>query len=348
MQLNHGHSRRNPFLVFSTPCGRSGGLRSVVLAAALLSLASCAQQRPLSPVPSSDQAIFRTPQEAVSALVDAVSASDAARITSMFGSAGASLASSGDPVADEAMYQAFAARVAQKQALVEKGGDLRVLQIGDDAWELPIPIRKGAKGWFFDTNAGADEILSRRIGRNELNTINVCLGYVEAQREYARRVGGAKNRVEYAQKVASTPGRKDGLYWETAEGEEPSPLGPFFADAAKEGYAVRTSAEVEANVAPRPYHGYFFRILTAEAERGVTGFRSYLRDGRMTEGFALVAWPAEYGASGLTTFQVNHLGIVFQKDLGPRTEEIASAMLKFGVDDSWEPVPPPDESQLGE
>ena len=347
MQFNHGPSRRNPFLVVSTLSGRFGGLRGAVLAAALLSLASCAQ-RPLSPVPSSDQSTFRTPEAAASALVAAVSAGDAGRITSVFGSAGASLASSGDPVADEAMYQAFAARAAQKQALVEESENVRTLQIGDDAWELPIPIRKGSKGWFFDTNAGADEILSRRIGRNELNTINVCLGYVDAQREYARRMKGAKSRVEYAQKVTSSPGRKDGLYWETAEGEEPSPLGPFFADAAKEGYAARTGAEIDANVAPRPFHGYFFRILTAEAEMGATGFRSYLRDGRMTGGFALVAWPAEYGASGLTTFQVNHLGIVFQKDLGPRTEEIASTMLKFGVDESWEPVPAPGESELGE
>ncbi len=347
MQLNHGHSRRNPSLVFSTSSVRLGGLRVAVFAAALLSLASCAQ-RPLSPVPSSDQSTFRTPEAAASALVAAVSAGDADRITSVFGSAGASLASSGDPVADEAMYRSFAARAAQKQVLVEQSDNVRTLQIGDDAWELPIPIRKGSKGWFFDTNAGADEILTRRIGRNELNTINVCLGYVEAQREYARRVPGAKNRVQYAQKIVSTPGSKDGLFWETAEGEPRSPLGPFFAAAAEEGYSARTAAEVEANAALRPFHGYLFRILTAQAESGITGFSSYLRDGRMTDGFALVAWPAEYGASGLTTFQVNHLGIVFQKDLGPRTEEIASTMLKFAVDESWEPVPAPGESELGE
>jgi hypothetical protein len=347
MQLNPGPSRRNPSLVFSTPSVPLGGLRVAVFAAALLTLASCAQ-RPLSPVPSSDQLTFRTPEAAVSALVAAVSAGDAGRLTSIFGSAGASIASSGDPVADEAMYRFFAARAAQKQALVEAGENIRTLRIGDDDWDLPIPVRKGSKGWFFDTNAGADEILTRRIGRNELHTINVCLGYVEAQREYARRAKQALRRVEYAQKITSTPGRKDGLYWETAEGEAPSPLGPFFADAAKEGYTTRTAAEIEANAGPRPFHGYFFRILTAEAETGATGFRSYLRDGRMTAGFALVAWPAEYGASGLTTFQVNHLGIVFQKDLGPRTEEIASTMLKFAVDESWEPVPAPGESELGE
>lgn len=347
MHSIHGLSSRNPFHPASNASGLGGRLRGALLAGALLSLASCVQ-RPLSPVPASDQLTFRTPQAAAAALVEAATARDAARVTAIFGSGGAALASSGDPVADEAGYASFAARASEKQEIVEQGKGAAIVQLGNDQWPLPIPLRKGSKGWFFDTNAGADEILSRRIGRNELNTISVCLAYVDAQREYARRVRASKHRVEYAQKIASTPGKKDGLYWETAEDEEPSPLGPLFAEAAKEGYGKRSEDELAKNPGPRPFHGYLFRILTAEAESGTSGLRSYLKDGRMTEGFALVAWPAEYGSSGMTTFLVNDLGIVFQKDLGPQTGEIASAMVKYAVDDSWEPVPAPAASELSE
>jgi len=211
--------------------------------------------------------------------------------------------------------------------VIERTTDaLAVLHVGADDWPLPIPIVREADGWRFDTAAGKEELLNRRIGRNELTAIAVCRAYVNAQKEFARRFHA------YAQSLRSTPGKRDGLYWEAAD-HDVSPLGPFVASAAAEGYRVR-----EAGEAPAPYHGYFFRILTAQGPHAPGGAREYVKEGQMTGGFALVAWPADHGSSGVMTFLVDEQGVVFQKDLGEGTTEAAKAMTAYDPDASWEPT----------
>ena len=185
-----------------------------------------------------------------------------------------------------------------------------------------------AGGWVFDTKAGREEVLNRRIGRNELNAIQVCLAYVEAQQEYASTDRERDGIIQYAQKIVSDTDRRDGLYWKAAEGEIPSPLGPFTAQAAAEGYR-------RASDKPAPYHGYYYKILKGQGKSAPGGAYSYVINGHMVAGFALVAWPAEYGVSGVMTFVVNQNGTVYQKDLGPKTEEIAKAMTLYNPDRTW-------------
>jgi hypothetical protein len=190
-------------------------------------------------------------------------------------------------------------------------------------------VKKG-ETWVFDTKAGNEELLNRRIGRNELNTIQTCLAMVDAQREYAMKDRDSDKLLEYAQKFWSTPGKKDGLYWEAKEGEAQSPLGALAARAVGEGYASRKPGDK-----PMPYHGYFYRILKAQGKNAPGGAYDYVVKGKMIGGFALVAFPAEYGASGIMTFIVNHDGVVYQKDLGKETGKIAKAMTKFDPDKTW-------------
>jgi hypothetical protein len=207
-----------------------------------------------------------------------------------------------------------------------------VARLGTEDWPFPVPIVKDGTAWRFDAAAGRDEILNRRIGRNELHAIEVCHAVVDAQMEYAtvdRTGAGART---YAQKVRSEPGRKDGLYWDDPTGKDESPLGPLVAEATAEGYGPAGSG------GPRPYHGYVYRILTAQGAKAAGGARSYVKDGKMTGGFALVAYPAEYGVSGIMTFIVNQNGIVLQKNLGEKTTEIAQAMTAYDPDDSWDPA----------
>ena len=187
-------------------------------------------------------------------------------------------------------------------------------------------MRQG-NSWFFDTAAGKEEILNRRIGRNELDTIRVCQGYVEAQREYASADREQDGIIQYAQKFISDPGKRNGLYWQVEEGEVPSPMGPFAARAAAEGY--------KRGDKPIPFHGYYFRILKGQGSKAPGGAYSYVINGHMVAGFALVAWPAEYGASGVMTFVVNRNGIVYEKDLGPKTTKTAQAMTRYNPDQTW-------------
>ncbi|TMB51697.1 MAG: DUF2950 domain-containing protein [Deltaproteobacteria bacterium] len=216
---------------------------------------------------------------------------------------------------------------AAERTRIERTSDaIAILHVGRDDWPFPIPIVRDADGWRFDTAAGKEELLNRRIGRNELTAIEVCRAYVGAQIEFARRFH------TYAQSFRSTPGKRDGLYWEATD-HDVSPLGPLVAAATAEDYR-----HGEAGQAPAPYHGYFFRILTAQGAHAPDGARDYVKDGRMTGGFALVAWPADHGSSGIMTLIVGEQGVVFQKDLGEGTGEAAKAITAYDPDESWQPT----------
>ena len=266
-------------------------------------------------------------------MIAAAKKDDRERLLAIFGSDAADLVSSGDDVADRKGLAHFVAESAQRTKLARDGDTTVIIHIGKDDATFPIPLVKDDGGWRFDTVTGKEEILNRRIGRNELDTIAVCHAYVDAQHEYASKDRQGAGMREYAQKFGSTPGTHDGLYWEVAGREAESPMGPLVAEATSEGYAHK-----EAHSEPLPYHGYFFRILTAQGPHAPGGERSYVVNGHMTGGFALMAYPAQYGASGVMTFVVNQLGILFQKDLGQKTVEIAGAMTKYDPDDSWQPV----------
>jgi hypothetical protein len=208
-----------------------------------------------------------------------------------------------------------------------------VLDVGKDSWPMPIPLVKNSAGWHFDTKAGQQEILNRRIGRNELSTIQVSLAIVDAEREYWQRNPESSSLPHYARRIGSTPGNRDGLYWQTTGDETPSPLGELVAEAQREGYSRRGSGGQRT-----PYHGYYYRILTAQGPSAPGGAYDYLVRGQLIGGFALVAYPATWGVSGVMTFIVNHEGVVYQKNLGPNTAAIASAMKTFNPDSTWTKV----------
>jgi len=287
---------------------------------------------------------FASPEEAVKAMVDAMKAVDKAELSVLFGPGSESLISSGDDVKDKAEREWFLKNYEEKNSLEKKGDDEAILQVGKDDWPFPIPIRKKGSAWFFDTKAGKEEMLNRRIGRNELNTIDVLEAYVVAQREYAGKDRDGDGVYPYAQKIASTPGKKDGLFWEAREGEEPSPLGPFSARAAQEGYTRKTKSEK-----PSPYYGYYFKILKAQGKHAPGGAYDYVVKGNMILGFGLVAYPAKYGSSGIMTFIVNQEGVVYQKDLGKGTAKAAKAIKRYDPDPTWKKVEagPPQGSPPG-
>jgi hypothetical protein len=211
-----------------------------------------------------------------------------------------------------------------------------VLEVGEQAWPFPIPIVKTDGGWFFDTEAGKEEILNRRIGTNELATLNVVRACVEAEREYASRDRDGSGVLKYAQRFSSHPDSKDGLYWSPDLDGEVSPLGPLVADAQSEGYGLQTK---DGKSKPQPFHGYYFKILTRQGKHAPGGAYNYIINGNMIGGFALVAWPAEYGRSGIMTFIVNQQGRIYQKDLGPNTGRIAPAMKRYDPDSTWQLSP---------
>ncbi len=276
--------------------------------------------------------MFTSPQAAVDALLAAAAEDATGNLLAVLGPEGKEVVSSGDETADRAGREALLAAAKDKTVLLTTTATSVFLTMGPDAWPFPIPIVKGPKGWFFDTAAGKEELISRRIGRNELRAIALCQAFVTAQREYAQTSqNGAAGG--YAQRLLSSAGTHDGLYWPAKTGEQESPLGPLAAEAAHDGYEVKASAS-----GPKPFHGYFFRIMTAQGANAPGGAKSYLADGKMTGGFALVAWPAEYRVSGVMTFVVNQTGIVFQKDLGPKTAESAKVMDEFDPDVSWKPA----------
>jgi len=277
------------------------------------------------------QLTFASADEAVKALVAALQSSDGAKLLAVLGAGAEPIVSSGDPVADRAEKEGFLASYATKNALVPGDADTMVLEVGPDQWPLPIPVVRRNGRWFFDGAAGAEEIVYRRIGRNELGAIDVCLGIVAAQEEYASEGRDGQPAGLYAQKVLSDPGRHNGLYWSVAPGESPSPAGPLLAKASAESYTFAAGSAT-------PYHGYVYRMLTAQGPAAPGGAKSYLVDGGMIGGFAFVAYPAEYRQSGVMTFMVGRDGVIYQKDLGPKTAELAREIKDYNPDPSWTPV----------
>ncbi len=282
--------------------------------------------------PAPDQSRFSTPQQAVAALVAATRSDRTGELSRILGPAGASLIRSGDPVADRDARQRFVAAYEQQHRIDLRGSDEAELVVGPESWPMPIPLVHTSSGWQFDTAAGRQEILDRRIGRDELAVIQVCRAYVQAQREYAALAARSSTGAEYARHFMSRGGAHDGLYWSTHPGEPPSPLGPLVARARAAGYAPGTM-----HGRPQPYYGYYFRILTTQGAHAPGGVRNYLVNGRMTGGFALLAYPATYGDSGVMSFIVNQDGIVFQKNLGPETAQAATHIVDYDPDDSWSP-----------
>jgi hypothetical protein len=275
------------------------------------------------------QLTFSSPEQAAAALAEAVKSGTNRTILKVLGNPAEDIISSGDEIADSEMRQRFIAAYDAKHSIKAEGNKKATLVIGDDDFPFPIPLSYGSSGWEFDTKAGRREILYRRIGRNELDAIQTSLAYVDAQNEYAAKDHGLGVGV-YAQRIVSSPGKKDGLFWH--DDNDPSPLGELAAQASREGYQLSGQGA--------PYHGYYYRILKAQGPDAPGGALSYVATGKMIGGFALVAYPAEYGNSGVMTFLVNHAGDVYQKDLGRRTEIIAKRMLTFDPDQTWKKVDP--------
>jgi len=274
---------------------------------------------------------FTTPEEAVSALAAAASAVDANALRLIFGPASADLENP-DRVQATNDLRAFAATLSQTNRIVRVSDTQCALEVGPDFWPFPVPLVKQAGRWCFDTAAGKDELLSRRIGRNELAVLQSVRAYVEAQRDYATKDRDGDEVLEFAQKLISTAGAKDGLYWPRTLDGEISPLGPLMAQAQEEGYRRNPR---EAGAAPEPFHGYFFKLLTRQGRSAPGGKHSYCINGNLIGGFALVAWPAAYGESGIMTFIVNQHGRVYQKDLGLKTAKAAAAMKAYDPDHTW-------------
>jgi hypothetical protein len=299
---------------------------STLVAFLCLSLAACVS----SPAKQKE---FTSPADAVQALVTALKSDNDQELLAVLGPEANELIYSGDEVADLARRQEFLEFYAE-QNRIEPDGDKFQLVIGKNDWPFPLPLVKKGDKWVFDALSGKEEILDRRIGRNELNTIQVLLAIVDAQREYALQDHDGDGLPEYARQFHSDPGKKNGLYWEAREGEEPSPLGELVAKARAEGYGPEDEQQDAT-----PYNGYYYRILTSQGgPNAADGAYDYIVDDKMIGGFAVVAYPAEYGNSGVMTFLVNHDGKVFQKDLGDDTETLAKAMQSYDPDASWEPA----------
>ena len=298
-------------------------LRTAMAIAALASIALFA-----GPSAGTEEETFTTPEQAVDALLAAARAGNTEALLKVLGPGSTKLIRSGDAIADARSRGKFVAAYQEENRIEPAGDDRVVLAVGKDDWPFPFPIVRRDDGWAFDASAGAEEILARRLGANELDAIEVCHAYVDAQREYAEKDRNHDDYVEYAQKIVSSPGKRDGLYWPAAVGEEESPIGPLMAKARAEGYSTEKTGH-------QPYHGYYYRILKGQGAAAKGGAYDYVLNGHMIAGFALVAFPAQYGISGVMTFIVNHDDVVYQKDLGPRTPELARELTLFDPDSSW-------------
>jgi hypothetical protein len=277
------------------------------------------------------QQVFKTPEEAATALAAAIKSGTTRDVLKVLGRDGVEIMFSGDEVADrEARERFVGAYDAKHNVTVE--GDKAILVVGADDFPLPVPLIRREADWTFDTAAGRLEVLYRRIGRNELDTIQTCLAYVDAQNEYAEKDRTGAGPGVYARRIVSSSGKKDGLYWPASDGDA-SPLGDLIAQASEEGY--------KAGARRTPYHGYYYRILTRQGPNAPGGVLNYVVRGKMIGGFALLAYPAEYGNSGVVTFLVNHAGTVYQKDLGDYTTSVADRMTWFNPDQTWKKVDAP-------
>jgi hypothetical protein len=277
------------------------------------------------------QQVFPSPDAAVSALVAADKAADMKALSSVLGPDADQILTSGDPVADKNAREDFARRYQEMHRFAYDDQGRVILYIGAGNWPVPIPLVKKDNGWVFDTAAGKEELLFRRIGRNELFTIKVLEELADAQSEYASEAhdGG---EGQFAQKILSDPGKHNGLYWEAAEGQPESPIGPLVASATAEGYKRDSGGN------PIPFHGYYYKVLEGQGRNAPGGAKKYLVDGKMTHGFAFLAYPAEYRASGVMTFMINQDGVIVQKDLGADTAKLASAIVEYNPDKTWQEV----------
>jgi hypothetical protein len=276
--------------------------------------------------------LFASPDLAGNGLLDAAKSGDQNAVLAIFGPQSKDIIFSGDTVQDKATIDAFVAAYGAMHRWRKMPDDAQILLVGADNFAFPIPLKKnGAGQWYFDTAAGKDEILARRIGRNELVTIDVCWALADAQAEYFSQSRNRGSANEYAVKFISDTGQQNGLYWDSPEGQPKSPLGPLVAFATTEGYSVKPNSHV-------PFHGYYFHMLNRQGSHAPGGARDYLVDGKMVGGFAFIAYPAEYGNSGVMTFMISQDGVLLQKDLGKTTTEIATAMTAFDPDASWSQV----------
>jgi hypothetical protein len=300
-----------------------GAIRRGIVAVCLI--AGILAAPPVAVGAEAKQKAFATPEEATKALVSAATSGDTKALEGILGPGSRALVRSGDAVADRAGRERFVQAYGEASKLVRQNDAKAILLVGKDEWPLPIPIVKDAAGWRFDTKQGREEILNRRIGRNELSAIQAVLAYVDAQREYYLRNPQGDKLLHYAQKFTSARGKRDGLYFPTKAGEKPSPLGPLYASAKAEGYTKGDDS----------YHGYHYRILRGQGPGAPGGAYDYVAQGRMIGGFALVAWPASYGSSGIMTFIVNHAGVVYEKDLGPDTAAAVKKITQFNPDKTW-------------
>jgi hypothetical protein len=279
---------------------------------------------------------FASPQEAVEALTQAARAQDTNAMRTIFGPEVANLVSA-DAVQASNNFAIFVQRITNKVEQITVRPQTVALRLGWDGWPFPIPLVANHDKWYFDTKLGEEEILNRRIGQDELAVIDVCHSYVEAQREYAAQDRQGDGVLEFAQHLRSSPGLQDGLYWHVEPGEDPSPLGPLISEAHLEGYSHQNKILSEPQ---NPYHGYYFKILTRQGSHAPAGKYNYIINGHMIGGFALVAWPAEWGNTGMMTFMVNQQDKVYQKNLGERTASIARRMKAYDPDPSWQPAMP--------
>jgi hypothetical protein len=303
---------------------------TAVLGLMLFLVPACAQ----APEPAPDRTSFATADEAAKALMNAFKTDNAQELKAIFGPFVEKDLSSGDPVSDRHDREVMAIAMGQSWRWAPAGADRQELVIGDERWPFPVPLAKVRGGWQFDTDAGADEMLSRRIGRNELRAIDVCRDYVRMQKEYASQPRDGRLAGLYAQQFRSSPGRQDGLYWRVGAEETPSPLGDLLAQAVVEGYD-------ENKASSEPLWGYHFRVLTAQGAAAKGGARSYIVNGEMSGGFGLIAVPAAYGRSGIMTFMVNQDGVVYQKDLGADTLRVAAGLTTYDPDPTWAEVKNP-------
>jgi len=280
--------------------------------------------------PAAGPETFATPQKAADALIEAAKQGDVGRIVKIFGSEGTDIVSTGEPGQNRELAEQFAAKAAEKTSVSidPKGGNRASLEVGEDDWPFPVPIVKRTNGWVFDAKAGRQEILYRRIGRNELDAIQICRGYVDAQNEYALEKRQGYDVNQYAQRIIASPGKQDGLAWKNPDGTWGGPVGEKIADAIEIGYTNKAE----------PYHGYFFKVLKGQGPAAPLGRLDYVIKGVMIGGFALVAAPAEYRVTGVKTFIVSQDGVVYEKDLGPNTLTAFKQMELFNPDNSWDPV----------
>jgi len=304
---------------------RYGMAKLIGLWLGLSAFAAAAAPPPLPP-----QRVFSSAEQAVEALIAAQSDDKLGELSRILGPGGYKLVHSGDPVADRNHRARFVAAYDTAHRIEYEDEAKAVLVVGADDWPLPIPLIRAGSHWRFDTRAAEQEIINRRVGHNELSVIEVCRAYVEAQREYAALAVAAGGRPEYAQHFGSRPGTHDGLYWPTKAGEPSSPLGPLLAQARAGGYGTDSVVAM-----PQPYHGYYFRILTRQGASAPGGAKDFVVDGRMTGGFALIAYPAAHGNSGVMTFIVSQDGIVFERNLGPDTTALALRIEEFDPGTSW-------------